>query len=75
MAKLVSLAWYSGKHGVQEPGQPTLLICYDNGRFQVDISFITYKYLYIILSQAFSGNLITGVWNGFIWTTRRVLDF
>ncbi len=29
------MTWYNGKHGLASPGQPTLLICYTNGRMQI----------------------------------------
>ena len=34
-AKVVTLHWYSGKHGLVHREAPTLAICYDNGRMQI----------------------------------------
>ena len=33
--KVVTLHWYSGKHGLVHRDAPTLAICYDNGRMQI----------------------------------------
>ena len=35
VAKVVSLIWYNSKYGLAEEDQPTLVICYDNGRMQM----------------------------------------
>ena len=35
VAKVVSLVWYNGKHGLGDPNQPTLVICYGTGRLQM----------------------------------------
>ena len=35
VAKVVSLVWYNSKYGLADEEQPTLVICYDNGRMQI----------------------------------------
>ena len=47
VSRVVTLSWYSGKNGLAEADQPTLVIAYDNGRMQImrnendDSGFIT----------------------------------
>ena len=35
VARVVSLVWYNGRHGLADPSQPTLAICYASGRLQL----------------------------------------